>query len=128
MPKADSTRRLCVDFRKVNSVTKTDSHPVPRVDDCIDQIGHAKYVSKFDMLKGYWQVPLTEERANEIAAFVTHDGLYQFRVMAFGMKNAPSIFTRLMNKVIGYLPNCVVYIDYVVLYHDTFSEHVQGIR
>ena len=127
VPKADSTWRLCVDFRKVNSVTKTDSHPIPRVDDCIDQIGHAKYVSKFDMLKGYWQVPLTE-RAKEISAFVTPDGLYQFKVMAFGMKNAPSTFTRLMNKVIGSLPNCVVYIDDVVLYHDTFSEHVQGIR
>jgi len=127
VPKADSSWRLCVDFRKVNNVTKTDSHPLPRVDDCIDQIGHAKYVSKFDLLKGYWQVPLTE-RAKEISAFVTPDGLFQFKVMPFGMKNAPSTFTRLMNKVIGSLPNCVVYIDDVVLYHDTFADHVQGIR
>ena len=49
-----TTWRLCVDFRKVNSITKTDSHPMHRDDDCIDQIGHTKYVSMFDMLKGYW--------------------------------------------------------------------------
>jgi hypothetical protein len=64
----------------VNSVTKTDSYPIPRIDDCIDKIGSAKFVSKFGLLKGYWQVPLTE-RAKEISAFVTPDGLFQYKVM-----------------------------------------------
>ena len=53
MPKSDGTYRFCTDFRKVNSITKTDSYPIPRIDDCIDRIGHSKYVSKFDLLKGY---------------------------------------------------------------------------
>ena len=66
VPKSDGTYHFCTDFRKVNSV-KTDSYPIPRIDDCIDRIGHSKYVSKFDLLKGYWQVPLTKG-AKEVSA------------------------------------------------------------
>ena len=79
VPKPDGTFRMCTDYRKVNSVTKTDTFPIPRIDDCIDNIGHAKYVTKFDLLKGFWQIPLTD-RAKEISAFVTPDGLYQYKV------------------------------------------------
>ena len=57
---------MCTDYRKVKSVTKTDSFPVPRMDDCIDNIGQAKYVTKFYLLKGFWQIPLTD-RAKEIS-------------------------------------------------------------
>ena len=64
VPKHDSGFRFCTDFRKVNYKTKSDSFPIPRIADCIDQIGNAKFVSTFDMLKGYWQVPLTQ-RARE---------------------------------------------------------------
>ena len=60
VPKSDGTFRMCTDYRKVNSVTKTDTFPIPRIDDCIDNIGHAKYVTKFDLLKGFWQIPLTD--------------------------------------------------------------------
>ena len=59
----------------MKSVTKTDSFPVPRIDDCIDNIGQAKYVTEFDLLKGFWQIPLTD-RAKEISAFVTPGGLF----------------------------------------------------
>ena len=59
VPKSDGSYRFCTDYRKVNSVTKSDSYPIPRVEDCIDRIGCAKYVTKLDLLKGYWQVPLT---------------------------------------------------------------------
>ena len=60
VPKHDGGFRFCTDFRKVNDKTKSDSFPIPRIADCIDQIGNAKFVSTFDMLKGYWQVPLTQ--------------------------------------------------------------------
>ena len=72
VPKPDNTSRFCNDYRKVNSVTKPDSFPLPRMEDCIDRVGSAKYVTKLDLLKGYWQVPLTP-RASEISAFVTPD-------------------------------------------------------
>lgn len=58
VPKSDNTPRFCTDMRKANSVTKSDSFPLPRMDDCVDRVGSAKFVSKFDFLKGYWQVPL----------------------------------------------------------------------
>ena len=83
VPKSDKSYRFVTNFHKVNTVTKTDSFPVPRVDDCVDRVGHALYVTKFDLLKGYWQVPLTE-RAKDISAFVTPDG-----------------FQRLMNRVVA---------------------------
>ena len=82
LPKPDGTFRMCTDYRKVNSVTKTDSFLVPRIDDCIDNIGQAKYLTKFDLLIGFWQIPLTD-RAKEISAFVSPDGLYQYKVMPF---------------------------------------------
>ncbi len=68
------------DFRKVNSVTKPDLFPLPRMEDCVDQVGSVKFVSKFDLLKGYWQVPLSP-RAQEISAFITTTGLYSYKVM-----------------------------------------------
>ena len=75
VPKSNGTYRMCTDYRKVNSVTKTDSFPVPRIDDCIDKFGNSKYVTKFYLLKGFWQVPLTD-RAKEVSAFATPNGLY----------------------------------------------------
>ncbi|XP_068207596.1 uncharacterized protein [Palaemon carinicauda] len=72
--KADGMFRMCVDYRKVNAHTKNDSFPLTRIDDCLDQIGSAKFITKLDLLKGYWQVPLSD-RAREISAFVTPFGL-----------------------------------------------------
>ncbi len=76
VPKADMSFRFCTDFRKVNAVTKPDCYPLPRIDDCVDRVGPAKFVTKLDLLKGYWQVPLTP-RAAEISAFVTPDHFCQ---------------------------------------------------
>ena len=127
VPKGDGTYRFCTDFRKVNSVTKSDSFPIPRVEDCIDRIGSSKYVTKFDLLKGFWQVPLTD-RAKEISAFVTPDGLFQYIVMPFGMKNAHATFQRMINKVIAGLEGCQGYIDDVVVYDDTWEQHLTRVR
>ncbi len=68
--KSDKSSRFCTDYRKVNAVTKPDAYPLPRIEDCIDQVGSVQFVSKFDLLKGYWQVPLSP-RAKEISAFIT---------------------------------------------------------
>ena len=75
VPKPDGSVRFCTDYRKVNTVTKTDVFPIPRLDDCIDRVGHCKFLTKVDLLKGYWCVPLTD-RAREISAFTTPRGLY----------------------------------------------------
>ena len=125
--KADNTVRLCTDFRKVNAVTKTDPYPIPRVDDLIDKIGNAEYVTKIDLLTGYWQVPLTK-RAQEISSFITPDGLYKYKVMPFGMRNSPSTFQRLMNHIIRDIPNCQAYLDDIVIYSNTFQDHINLIE
>ena len=127
VPKHDVGFRFCTDFRKVNDKTKSDSFPIPRIADCIDQIGNAKFVSTFDMLKGYWQVPLTQ-RAREISAFVTPSGLYQYKVMPFGMKNAPATFQRMVNKLVRDIDGCEGYIDDVVIFSDNWSDHIRQIK
>ena len=127
VPKPDGTYRFCTDYRKVKNVTKSDSFPIPRVDDCIDRIGNAKYVTKFDLLKGFWQVPLTD-RAKEISAFVTPDGLFQYKVTPFGMKNSPATFQRLINSVVAGLDGCEAYIDDVIIFSNTWEDHLRIIH
>uniref|UniRef100_A0A8C5DBJ5 Gypsy retrotransposon integrase-like protein 1 n=1 Tax=Gouania willdenowi TaxID=441366 RepID=A0A8C5DBJ5_GOUWI len=123
VPKGDKTPRFCTDFRKLNNVTKADSYPLPRMEDCVDRVGSAKFVTKLDLLKGYWQVPLTP-RASEISAFVTPDRFLQYTVMPFGLRNAPATFQRLMHKVLGGVKNCEVYLDDIVAYSNTWAEHL----
>ena len=127
IPKPHSSARFCLDYRKVNAVTSTDSYPIPRMEDCMDRIGKAAYVCKIDLLKGYWQVPLTDQ-AKEVLAFVTPDVLFWCKVMPFGMKNVPATFQRLMNQVtMGFL-NCVAYLDDVILCHDTCQDHLRHLQ
>ncbi|XP_077993259.1 uncharacterized protein LOC144447231 [Glandiceps talaboti] len=127
VPKPGNCYRFCTDYRRVNTLSKTDSYPLPRIDDCIDKIGNAKFVSKFDLLKGYWQIPLTD-RAREVSAFVTPDGLYEYKVMPFGMKNAPATFQRLINRVIANLEGCGGFVDDVSVHSDTWQQHLQRLR
>ena len=125
--KPDQSYRICTDFRKLNSVTKTDTFPIPRIDDCIDKVGKAKNVTKIDLLKRFYQVPLME-RGKELSAFVTPSGLYQYKVMAFGMKNLPATFQRLINSVTSGIDGCDMYINDAIIYSDTWEEHLSTIR
>ncbi len=126
VPKQDSTFRFCTDNRKVNSVTKPDSFPLPRMEDCVERIGCAQFITKLDLLKGYWQVPLTA-RASEIYAFVIPDNLLQYSVMSFGMRNAPVTFQRLMQRVLSGIPNCEAYLNDEVVYSHTWEEHLSSL-
>ena len=77
LPKRDGTLRLCVDYRRLNHVTKPDPYPMPRVDDLLHRLGQAKYISSLDLMKGYWQVPVHPESRQQMA-FITPFGKYQF--------------------------------------------------
>ena len=112
----DST--VCFVYRTVNSVTKTDTFPLARMDDYIDRIGNAILISKFDLLKGCWQVPLTE-RAKAASAFVTSDGLYECEVMLFVRKNAAATYQRLLFIITKDHDSYVVYLDDIVIYSDS---------
>lgn len=95
--------------------------------DCVDQVGSADFVSKFDLLKGYWQIPLSQ-RAKEISAFITPLGLICYNEMSFGLRNAPATFQRLMNMVVSRLEGNAVYLDDVVICSNTWKDHVHHIR
>ncbi|XP_069181711.1 mucolipin-3-like [Procambarus clarkii] len=85
------------------------------MEECIDQIGNAKFVSKLDLSKGYHQIPLSDY-AREVTAFITPDDAYEFNVMPFGLRNAPATFLKLLKLLLKGVPNCRVYLDYIVLY------------
>ena len=123
VPKPDGTSRFCVDFRLANKQIKSDAFPMPRLLDCVDQIGEAKFISKLDLLKGYWQVPLSP-KAKKVYSFVTNAGLYSFDVLPFGCKNAPASFQRLMNKVVHGIPGVACYLDDIVVYSDDLPAHL----
>ena len=115
VPKPDGLIRYCTNYRKVNVLNKTDSFPILTMEDCIDRIGNAKYITKCYLLKGYWCVPLTE-RAEEISVFVTPDGLYQYKVMPFGMKNSQATFQSVLtNMCLKNLKGVEVYVDDIAL-------------
>ncbi|XP_076044797.1 uncharacterized protein LOC143027398 [Oratosquilla oratoria] len=123
VPKADNTFRMCTEYRKINNVTVRDAYPLPLIEQLLDMIGDAHFISTIDLLKGYYQVALTQE-AKAISAFVTPFGLYQYRVMAFGLTNAPATFQRLINAVIQGLPGVGAYLDDVVVVADNWEDHL----
>ncbi|CAM4475063.1 unnamed protein product [Lepidochelys kempii] len=84
VPKPDGEIRFCVDYRKLNAVTRPDNYPMPRTDELLEKLGRAQFISTLDLTKGYWQVPL-DESAKERSAFTTHLGLYEFNVLPFGL-------------------------------------------
>ena len=124
--KKDGSLHFCVDYRKVNAVTRKDAYPLPRVDDTLDTLGGSKFFTTLDLASGYWQVEVaTEDRPK--TAFVTPEGLFQFKVMPFGLCNAPATFQRLMDRVLGGLKwsSCLVYFDDIIVIGSTFSEHLK---
>ena len=127
--KPDGSDRFCCDLRKVNSVTKKDSYPLPRIADTLDALSGAQYFSSMDLMSGYWQIQL-DEQSREKTAFVTHAGLFEFNVMAFGLCNAPSCFQRLMECVLRGLnwKIALIYLDDVLVFSRTFEDHLQHLR
>ena len=119
--------RMCTDFRRVNSATVIDSYPLPRTDDIIDAVGISSFVTKLDLMKGYYQVPLTTT-AKKISAFVTPFGLFQYCVLPFGMVNAPPTFQRLMDKIIEGLHNVRVYIDDLIIFNSSWESHIKTLH
>jgi len=127
--KKEGTYRFCVDYRKVNSVSKKDAFPVPDIHDALDHLRGAKYFATFDLLSGYWQLGLTE-RAKERSAFCTKRGLFQFTRMPFGLAGAPSSFCRLMSIVLKDLlwEICLCYLDDIVIFARTQEELLERLR
>ena len=123
--KKDRGIRLCVDY---NKISKFDAYPMPNVQEILDKVGPAKFISTLDLAHGYWQVPMAAD-SMEVTAFTTPYGLFEFTVMPFGPHNAPVTFQRMMNEV---QRDCSAfsrsYIDDVVVFSHTWEELLLHLR
>jgi len=127
VPKKDGTTRFCVDFRRVNKLTVPDSFPLPRVDDTLDSLAGSAIFAKLDLAQGFHQIPLAAD-ARPKTAFVTHAGLFEYRVLPFGLRNAPTTFQFIMESVLRGVPNLVVYIDDITVYGKNTAELIAALE
>lgn len=123
--------RFCVDYRKLNQVTKKDAFPLPRIEDSLARLTQSAWYSTLDLASGYWQVQVAEAD-REKTAFTTPFGfgLFKWDRMPFGLCNAPATFQRLMQRCLGgqLMESVLVYLDDVIVYFPDFESHLQHLE
>ena len=126
--KKNNTWRFTVDYSHLNKVTENLMHPLIRFDEVVDSIGQAQpsIFSVLDLCSGFWQIPLDPETKHK-TAFVTRNGVYQFKRLPFGLKNAPMAFSMVMSKVLQGInwKYSLTYIDDTVVFSSSFEEHLE---
>jgi deoxyuridine 5'-triphosphate nucleotidohydrolase len=127
--KKNGKKRFCVDYRKVNAITRKDAYPLPRIDEMMDSLGSAHWFSSMDLTSGYWQIEM-EENSKAKTAFTSREGLFEFNVMPFGLCNAPATFQRAMDTVLGDYnwKFANVYIDDLNVFSKDFTEHLDHLN
>lgn len=113
VPKQDGEIRFCVDYCKLNAVTRLENFPMPRTDELLEKLGHAQLISTLDLTTGYWQA-LLDDPTKERSGLITHVGLYEFNVLPFRLRNAPTTFQRLVDNLLSESEEfAVAYLDNV---------------
>jgi hypothetical protein len=127
--KKDGEWRFCVDYRRLNAITTKDVYPLPRIDDALSRMEGSRYFTILEMQAGYWQVEVDEQDRVK-TAFITADGLFEFKVMPFGLTNAPATFQRMMDVVLAVLKwkICLVYLDDIVVFAPTVTQHLERLE
>lgn len=127
--KKDGSHRLCVDYRRVNNVTRKDSYPLPHIDTCLGSMDGSKFFSCLDLRSGYHNIPIVESDRDK-TAFITRKGCYRYKVLPFGLTTAPSVFQRLMDLVLCGLTyiSCLVYLDDIIVFAPDFDTHIARLR
>ena len=125
--KKDGSLCFCIDFRKLNSLTVKDSHPLPCICETLESLAGAAHYSTFDMNSGFWQVPMDEESKQYTAFTLGSMGLYECESMPFGLCNAPPTFQRLMQNCLGELnlTYCLIYLDDMIVFSEMPEQHLQ---
>ena len=125
--KKDGSLYFCIDFRKLNSLTVKDSHPLPCICETLESLAGAAHFSMFDMNSGFWQVPMDKESKQYTAFNLGSMGLYECESMPFGLCNTPPTFQRLMQNCLGKLnlTYCLIYLDDVIVFSDMPDEHLR---
>jgi hypothetical protein len=129
--KKDNTWRFCVDLRALNKVTVPNWYPIPKIDSIFDQLGQAQYFSIMDANAGYWQIPMAPQDVQK-TAFITHQGLFEFTRMPFGLTGAPGTYQKMMDEVLhekihGKDPVVTQYLDNTCAYTVHWSNHLQAL-
>ena len=126
--KKDGTKQFCIDYRKLNDVTVKDSYPIPCIDDALEQLSGAQWFSCLDLNAGYWQVEV-DRVDREKTAFVSRHELFEFKVMPFGLCNAPATFGRLMEAIFAGLnwEICLIYLDDIIIHGRTFEDMLENL-
>ena len=129
VPKKDGSTRFCVDYRRLNAVTRKDKYPLPVIQDIFDQVGGSTVYSTLDLKAGYWQLPVAERDIDK-TAFRCHLGLFEFMKIPFGLANAPSVFQRTMDNILSGLIGTIayVYLDDIVIYSQNMEDHERDLQ
>ena len=129
VPKKDGTKRLCVDFRKLNAVAKCSAYPIPKIQDIFNLLQGSRYFTSIDLTKGFLQIALDKDSQPK-TAFTTCFGQFQFVRMPFGLNSSPAAFQAAMNKTLNGLlwNNCVVYIDDILIFTTNFEDHLRVLK
>jgi hypothetical protein len=129
VPKPNGKWRFCVDYRKLNAVTRKDSYPITRIDDALSALSGNRFFSSLDLPDSFWSIPVKESDVPK-TAFICHAGLFQFTRMPMGMSNSGSVFQRAMDAALSGLKwkVCICYIDDIIVFSKTFQEHKEHLR
>ena len=125
--KKDGTNRFCLDFRRLNDVTRFDTEPMTNIDDILVKLQKDRYFTKIDLTKGYWQVKVAES-SKHLTAFQTPTGTYQFCKMPFGLVNSGATFNRMMRKMLDKVQHTDHYVDDILTHTDEWYKHLQELR
>ena len=127
VPKGDGGKRMCVDYRALNAISRTYIWPMPRIDDILAKLGKAKFFTTLDLRSGYHHIALDKDAIKK-TAFVTPFGKYEYLKVPFGLAQAPSYFQNLMNKVLNGLNFTLAYLDDIIIFSETAEQHLKQIQ